>query len=460
MSKTAKPSCIICCENINKSTRKEIECMFCEFKSCRTCCESYLLIESTAKCMNAECGKEWTRKFLKSEFPTKFVNGKLKKHRENIIFERERSLMPATQPYAEVRKHNNILKECNDEIEKELRQLKKRMNEMRERKYTLMRNLMRTPDRGGGVIGAVGAVGAGAVERRQFIKPCPVDDCRGFLSSQWKCGLCSTWCCPDCHIIIGATKDAEHTCDPNNVESAKMLKAETKPCPKCAAAIYKIDGCDQMWCTMCHTAFSWRTGNIETKIHNPHYYEWLRKTKGSVPREPMEHACDQNMELGRNMIHDFERAFRRCRILLAIEQESSVRFFDQISVIIRYMGHLEMVEIHEFNYEAANRDLRIKYLINEISEEQLKTQLQQAEKKHNKLVEVNDIYRMVLTAVGDILNRFLRYLRSEPDKVSMEIFDELLPLKEYANECLMDIKHTYGSSSMRIFGARFNLTVS
>ena len=446
-----KPTCSICCENINKSTRKEIACMYCDYKSCRTCCESYLLIESIAKCMNTECGKEWTRKFLRSTFPTTFINDKLKKHRENIIFERELALMPATQPYAEVRlKNNNIMKEYN-EIEKELRKMKKQMNVMRERKYQIQRDLTREPYYDGNEVGDT--------ERKQFIKPCPVDDCRGFLSSQWKCGLCSTWCCPDCHMIIGATKNTVHTCDPNNVESAKMLKAETKPCPKCAAAIFKIDGCDQIWCTQCHTAFSFRTGKIETNVHNPHYYEWLRKTQGSVPRNPLDNACDQNMELDRNMIYEFERVFRNCRQAGSIDQATFTRYFDEITITIRFMNHLQIVEIREFDYEAKNRDLRIKYLINEISKDEMKKLLQQAEKKHNKLVEVNNIYRMVLTAVGDILNRFLRYLRSIPVKVSVEILDELGNLKEYANECLMDIKHTYASSSMRLFGEKFILKI-
>ena len=452
MSKS-KPTCSICCENINKSARKEIECMYCEFKSCRTCCESYLLMESVAKCMNTECGKEWTRKFLRLSFPATFINDKLKKHRENIIFERERALMPATQQYAEVRKHNNdILKEYN-KIEKELREMKKEMIKMRERKFELHRNLTRVPNNNRDTT----TTDTGERERRQFIKPCPVDDCRGFLSTQWKCGLCSIWCCPDCHMIIGATKDTDHTCDPNNVESAKLLKAETKPCPKCAAAIYKIDGCDQMWCTMCHTAFSWRTGQIETNIHNPHYYEWLRKTQGAVPRNPLD-QCNQNLNFGRNMIWEFERAFRNCRNARSIDEETEKYYHDKINLIIRFMNHLEIVEIREFNYEAKNRDLRIKYLINEITEDQLKTQLQQAEKKHNKSVEVNDVYRMVHTAVGDILNRFLIYLNSDGScKVSIEIFEELYRLKEYANECLTDIKRTYGSTSMRLFGDNFAL---
>jgi hypothetical protein len=182
----------------------------------------------------------------------------------------------------------------------------------------------------------------------------------------------------------------------------------------------------------------------------------LRKTQGAVPRDPLDnhhHACDENMALGRNMIYEFQRLFRVKSNIDVIE------LINEITLIIRFMNHLELVEIRNFNYEMKNRDLRIRYLINEIGEEEMKKLLQQAEKKHNKLVEVNDIYRMVLQVVGDILNRFLRYLRSNPnpEKISMEIFDELDPLKKYANECLIDIKHTYGSQFIRIFGDRFEL---
>jgi hypothetical protein len=51
--------------------------------------------------MNSTCGREWTRKFLCDSFPSSFITGPLKKHREDVIFERERALLPATQPYAE-----------------------------------------------------------------------------------------------------------------------------------------------------------------------------------------------------------------------------------------------------------------------------------------------------------------------------------------------------------------------
>ena len=47
-----------------------------------------------------------------------------------------------------------------------------------------------------------------------------------------------------------------------------------------------VRNCDQMYCMQCHTAWDWITQTIETgRIHNPHYYEWLRtQNNGEIPK--------------------------------------------------------------------------------------------------------------------------------------------------------------------------------
>jgi hypothetical protein len=135
--------------------------------------------------------------------------------------------------------------------------------------------------------------------RTKFIRACPLETCRGFLNQQWKCTVCNVHTCSKCNVPkvpkaketngMEETNDAkdtndmeetkdEHVCNPDDVATAELLANDTKPCPQCGTGIFKIDGCDQMWCTECKTAFSWRTGNVETgHVHNPHYFEYQRR---------------------------------------------------------------------------------------------------------------------------------------------------------------------------------------
>jgi hypothetical protein len=379
--------------------------------------------------MNTECGKEWTRKFLRDSFTATFINGDLKAWRENLLFEREKALLPATQIYTEALYR---IKDIDKEIEELSNEYHRKRNELYMEKYRLQ-----NPN-------IVEGIEVEVEERRQFVQPCSVDDCRGYLSTQWKCGLCATWACPDCHEIIGKSKDAEHTCDPNNVETARLLKKETKPCPKCSASIYKIDGCDQIWCTQCHTAFSWKTGKLETKIHNPHYYEWLRNNEGSVPRDPLDQpfVCGEGLEVGDNMRRQFE-------VILRDQHKNYSNVLQQVRTIIRNVVHLQEAEIRPNNYyETRNRDLRIKFLMNEIDETQMKMSLQLVDKKISKRGEINTVYEMVSAASGDILRRFLRQLMytrtSERRQIDTSILDEFKSLSTYANDCLIDIHYVYG----------------
>ena len=91
-----------------------------------------------------------------------------------------------------------------------------------------------------------------------------------------------------------------------------MMMKNTKPCPKCAVLIFKIDGCDQMFCSNCHTAFGWRSGLIETGvIHNPHYYEHLRRTQGHVPRNPLDIPNNCNVVTHHELLFYFDNSFTK-----------------------------------------------------------------------------------------------------------------------------------------------------
>jgi len=217
-------TCFICVNSFNQSTRKLIKCPYCDFSACKTCCETYVLGESTVKCMSNTCDREWTRQFITNTFTAVFINGKLKKHREQVLFDNERALLPATQPLVE----RNIKIE---KTEKELYDIQRKMRELTIEKHTTTAELWRLRNRNA------------PVERAEFVRACPDNNCRGFLSTQWKCGICEQWACPDCHEIKGRNRDIAHECNPDTLATARLLANDTKPCPNCRTGIFKIDGC-------------------------------------------------------------------------------------------------------------------------------------------------------------------------------------------------------------------------
>jgi hypothetical protein len=76
-------------------------------------------------------------------------------------------------------------------------------------------------------------------DNAQFIRPCPNNECRGFLSTRYKCGICGTRTCPQCLEIKGEN----HECIEENIKTAELIRKDTKPCPSCGTSISKIEGC-------------------------------------------------------------------------------------------------------------------------------------------------------------------------------------------------------------------------
>ena len=283
--------CRICFEPYNKSVRTRVACQSCGFEACRQCHTTFILDASNTHPNCMECHKEFQREFLVENFTLKFVSKDWKEHRERIMLQKERALLPTRQPVAEmVKRKNDLNTQCNNILEQ--------INALRSQHYACLTEKNRLEHRI-----RVGPAALPASQREHhvsFVRPCPntAANCRGFLSTQWKCNLCSMWTCKDCHEIKGDAHDTPHVCNPDNLASAKMIDAETRACPKCGARVFKISGCNQMFCTACNDcAFDWVTGRIETVIHNPHYYEFQRQLNGGqAPRVPGDILCGREID--------------------------------------------------------------------------------------------------------------------------------------------------------------------
>ena len=305
---------------------------------------------------------------------------------------------------------------------------------------------------------AAAAGGAGGPARpevapvKEFVytHKCPADACEGFLNAQWTCGLCELKVCKSCLEPTAA----DHTCNPDTVESVKAIKKEAKPCPKCKAQISKIDGCDQMWCTQCHTAFSWNTGMIDTtRTHNPHYYEYMNQLReaGELPENPQ----------GANLFPDYMR-INPCgadAVMYRLTQLRRGANVDIVNMLMRYhrlLAHIQGVNVVDCqrivqNYlNAPNHDdwrfnLRIRRMANEITEGEWKSILHSKEKEMMKERSRCQVLEMYATAGMDIIGQVITN-----DNVQ-DILKHVTTLYEFAEKASQKVSAVYKCPPMDLY---------
>jgi len=403
--------CQVCCEKINNSNHKKVECPFCDLKSCRSCSQKYLL--STMEdphCMG--CKHEHNRELVDTYCSAVFRNVHYRKHRENVLFEREKARLPETQSYV-------------------IRELKKRsLRSSYVYMYFILGQIDYEPDLPEYAKLALkdeikiaimniyeelhGMADVNPVINNEHVytQTCFNGDCNGFLDENFVCGICTTTFCSKCHEKMTPT----HKCNKDTVKTVKLIKKDTRPCPKCNVLIHKIEGCAQIWCTQCQTAFDWKTGRIETgRIHNPHYFEYKKRGRehGDIP-------CG-----GRPSHREL------------VEMNAP----DMILLISLEMLRLDYDNTYRFGFlYEDNRYLRMKFLLNEMTETEMKRELQFRDKYNSKTRDVRDIYTMYTDTAGDLLRQYVLDISAEN-----AIIDELIELTDYTNIVIERIRARYRS---------------
>lgn len=289
--------CFVCAEESNKIIR-----CGCGFESCSDCTKKFILGSNmTAHCMKCKVG--WGQKFLYTNFGKDWTDsnkeGGYRMHCKNIALIREKSKisetlieLPRIRAEAEAKKQSELL--LRQLLERrahnlsEIRRMKQENIEINQNINELRNQIHPEAE-------------AGKVHITTFVCKCPIDGCVGLISREtYRCAACEIKMCKRCreHKIKG------HKCNKDTVETVKMLKEDTKPCPVCATQIHRTEGCPQMWCPPCKTAFDWNTGMIENgTIHNPHAIEWMRE-HGKLERDINDVPCGGLLDLERFMILD------------------------------------------------------------------------------------------------------------------------------------------------------------
>jgi hypothetical protein len=413
-SDSKKVNCMICTDEVYH--RKMVKCPFCKFESCGSCVDRFLMgiEDDKPRCMNNSCKKVWSYEFLSDNFNPSFYNKRYRERRATLLHEREKALLPGTQHLVA--------------LEKKLEQIKKTIDNLVD-ENNMYRELISNNDKKIRSVNTTGLFHSKEKKERTFTRACPVEDCRGFLSSSLKCGTCSGRACKDCHLP--KPKNDEHKCDPDLVATVKLLANDTKPCPACATPIFKINGCDQMYCIQCHTAFSWNRGTIERGvIHNPHFYEAQREINGGhAPR-----VRGDNMRCGGPP----------CMWEITERMNIEGIIFEFASEAHMLIHHINNVELPRYPYNVGEMDnsaLRLDYLMGRISEKQWVCKLKTKMKRQEKNGEYNMVLSMFTQTMSDL---FGNIMDGETIDIPCNII-AMTKLREYTNKSLKKIGIRYGN---------------
>lgn len=388
--------CSICIETY--SPNNIFACNACKYMNCIDCHKTYLLTSTQdPHCIN--CRAAIPYELFLNKFSSKWIFDKYKKHKYQILWEREQSLFPETVSHISLKKKESILL-----IKK--RELKKQIDEITNAIYLLNHKEK------------------AKTIAFKYTYACPIENCKGFLNEDYNCEICDSHVCSKCYIRVEAEYIDAHECDPELVETFAAIKKEAKPCPTCGEFISKISGCDQMFCVKCGTAFSWKTGLVEKGIiHNPHAHAFFENNV--VAQQNYLNNQNQNNDGCRPPIPPVTY-FNVTYFVVAADYQLFIEMYRRISEFIQY-DRTRMNRYIQANH-VQNLDLRIKYINNEITEKSFKQTLHLRDKKEyykknifQTFIYAYEIAEFILWAMADIIGDTFQTISLEKKKEQIHI---------------------------------------
>ena len=429
---TLPAACPVCCSSHTKDLRRPVACPACAYAPCSQCVQKYLLSTQTDPCCMS-CGLYWTRAFLAQHLTAHWLSGPWKKRREHVLLDRERSLLPATQPLVEAERRRRDIIQLRAEALKQFREARQTWKDAKSAYYATLspfytRDALVPPPP--------------ATERRAFILACPDAECRGFLSTQYKCGTCLQRFCPACRAL--KTQEA-HTCDPGTVETMALIAKECRSCPGCGMAITRVSGCDHMWCTACETGFSYATGRpISNHANtNPHMYERMRQLGALTPG-------DSNAPAGGSA-----RGLGACARWPCTSMLTHANCGDRTSFLLSLQQcgrHVEVIVLPGMPTGPADTsELRVRFCLRDFDEARFRLLLQQREKRREQQLEVRAALEVFVLIVFEFFSELAR-LPVEELRTCCSARCEAIKaaIQELVNAPLQELANRYNSTTPRI----------
>ena len=417
--------CQICYSNSSNI----ITCTACDYKSCNVCLKTYF--EDVLEPQCPQCHVIMTREFISKNIKGSLLK-QIVKMRENVLVQHEIALLPDTQAAAIAHRDLKIIKDELNILVESRKKLNKKLSGINSQiiaKRSRIADAKKSPVKKS----SVGCI-------------CPAVGCRGFVNNDtWKCGVCSSDVCSDClELIIQPPDDVEfniHTCNADSIKSALEISKSCKQCPGCNVMVFKTDGCDQMWCVRCHTAFSWTSGFLEKgAVHNPHFYEWQRNMNHGEAPQDCQDAYVRYSDLNRVLPL---RTPDMYNLQVKIDM-----FHQAVAHIYGTFHHIDPPFETVVPQDDLNKDLRIKFILGEITHEQLASHVQRRDKRIQKKAQQCEMVNMLNMGAVQILKQFIE--KCDKKVATLENMQEasaqIDSLLEVYNKSLTDIESQFGGT--------------
>jgi len=242
-----------------------------------------------------------------------------------------------------------------------------------------------------------------------------------------------------------------HTCKPEDVESVAEIRRHSRACPSCKSRIFRISGCDTMWCTRCNTGFNWRTGLVITDardLHNPHYIDFVRNNpnfqytqqRGGAPENiPIDNPCDR---LTLDTIHlpiTTNVGMQTLHLHQALRE--AIQGFQQEMLHVRTYALRKFVRGNQYD----EQEYALRYVTKRWSETRWRIMVEHHDRFRQTNQEFSDVLLTWLVVMNDLFAHFLPPHRVDPLSVDdAETFlRQMRHISEYTNRTLSDLCQAY-----------------
>ena len=207
-----------------------------------------------------------------------------------------------------------------------------------------------------------------------------------------------------------------------------------------------------MFCTECHIAFSWRSGEIETgAIHNPHYFQIQREMAEKLTKEArnaLENNVNRNLcgPCGDDNMPNMYLYQGILRELLTKHILSQTQY-NWLWLLYRQVTHLNGAIMGPMRAECRRLrhqyNLRARYILSIISKENFEIELVENDAIYNRNIASLQIYDLFITIFRECINKIAE--ERSADAIA-EAYAHINQISSYANVELARLSYIYGKS--------------